>query len=301
MTAPTLEQPRKLWTPGRYEGIHNTIYHDEIDALNNSSLKVMDESPAHCRSKLDNPDLYRNRGKQAQANLNFGSAVHTVLLETDLFEDTYAAHPEGNKNSNAYKERAAVLLADGLILLEQKVLDHCWRIRDHIHTTPSQARDIINAATATEVTYVVDGPFRTPCKLRPDIMVEGVGLVVDLKSTLSADPYKFEKQVTDLRYHYSKPWYMDLLEIAEPGKWKQHLFFCVEKEPPYEFALFDLDPDATELAQREVDRLFQWYVECREANDWPGYPRGAQTVGVTGYEYQRVERQAERRKENAVE
>lgn len=291
--------PRKVWESGRYEGVHNSVYHDEIDALNMSTLKLMDTSPAHCRHTVLNPDLHREMTKQKQDNLNFGSAIHTIILEPEKFETEYHAHPEGNKNSNAYKEKAAVLLAEGFILLEQKVIDRCHAIADHIHETPSHARDLIRAATATEVTYVVDGPLGMQCKLRPDLMVADVGLVVDLKSTLSASAYKFAKQLTDLGYHLSKPWYMDLLEVAEPGKWKQHLFLCVEKEPPFEFGLFDLDPPATELARTEVNRLASEYEACLRNNEWPGYPRAVQSVGVTGYEYQRVEREGERRLENA--
>lgn len=293
-----IEGERHVWKSGRYERIPNSVYHDEIDALNMSTLKLMDVSPAHCRSVIENPELHRAAEAKKQANLNFGSAIHTIVIEPEVFEAVWAIHPEGNKNSLDYKEAAAELIDEGLTLISQKHWDACHRICDSIHDQDCYARDIIRGKSAGEVSYVVDSDAGIQHKIRPDIMIEAVEMVVDLKSTISANAQRFERQGCDLGYHLSKPFYMEALERAEPGKWKQHLFLAVEKEPPWEFALFDVNPEATDLAYREVDRLLAAFEECVMNDDWPGYPRSVQSMGLPGYEYQRVQKAKERREQS---
>lgn len=290
---------RTIWKSGRYEGVPNHVYHSEIEALNMSTLKLMDTSPAHCRDLVLNPDMYGKYAPQKQKNFDTGSAIHTAVLEPDLFAETYKLHPVGNKNTLDYKAAAKELRAQGFVLLEQKQIDTAWRCSEKLHAHDCQARDIIRAATGTEVSYVVDGAHGLQYKIRVDLEVRGIGLCLDLKSTISADPYKFEKALTDLKYHYSKAFYMDRLSEYEPEVWDTHLFLAIEKEPPYEFGLFDVSPASTLLAMEEVDRMTAEYADCLESGEWAGYNRGVQSISVTGYEHKRVERAAERRENEA--
>lgn len=298
LTLPHPEDVEKeTWKPGRYEDIDNEIYHQNIHALNMSTLKHMDTSPAHCFEALTNADVGAKTPQQT-ANLDLGSAIHTAILEPDLFVDAYHVHPKGNKNSNDYKVAAGELRMAGWTLLSQKDIDTCNRITEKIQRTPSAARDLIRAASATEVSYVIEGPFGIPCKVRPDLEVEEAGIIVDLKSTRSAKRYEFERQMEGLGYHLSVPWYMDNLERHAPGKWTQHMFLCVEKEPPYEFAIFTVKPDALALAQREVDRLYSDFAKCLLEGSWPGYPREVQSVGVPQYAHTKAKTEATYRGES---
>ena len=73
--------------------------YNEIDAINWSTLKHIQRSPAHFKYLLDNPP------KQTAAQ-SFGVAVHEAILEPDKFQENYIIAPDLDKRTKAYKEWA---------------------------------------------------------------------------------------------------------------------------------------------------------------------------------------------------
>lgn len=270
--------------PGIYAGIPNEVYHERWDAVNASRLSDLKRSPAYCLWQMT------HRKQTESPAMLFGSAVHCAVLEPDELDRRYRPHPPGNKNSNKYKDAAAALRIEGFDLLTSEQLDGCHIIRENLYSTPSAARDLLEAMTATEVSCVADDPATgLRCKARPDLMAADAGIVGDLKTTRDGSRRAFERQIYSLGYHRSKAFYMDCLHTLEPDRWQHHVFLVVENTPPYESAVYDLDPAATEMGRREVRQLLELYAACKESGDWPGYDTTVRTVGVPRWAYYQEE------------
>ena len=270
--------------PGRYEHIPEETYHREWEALNASTLGYLKRSPLYCKWRMEHPDV----GTPAT---DFGSAVHTAVLEPETFSERYILEPQcppeykprGWHNRTEYKEAKADLHERGFKLLSQKALDGCRTITDRIYDTPGEIREILAAKSGTEVSYVADvrGVRR---KVRPDIEVADASMVVDLKTSRCALPGPFERSIYQYGYHRSKDFYLDTMNHVT-GVFEHYLFLVVENTPPYEVALYDLDPAATALGAREVVELEALYRKCMDSGEWPGYPTNIQTIGVPNWAY----------------
>jgi exodeoxyribonuclease VIII len=273
--------------PGRYENVPDHVYHRGWDALNASTLGYLKRSPLYCRWRLDNPD-------EGTAAKSFGTAVHCAVLEPERFSDRYRLDPQcpperkprGWRNTNEYKEARADLEERGFSLLTQAELDGARRITERIYSEPGQIRDILSAKTATEVSYVADDEATgLRCKVRPDIEVRDAQMVVDLKTTRNASHRAFERSIYQYGYHRSKAFYLDVMNAEGSRKWDHYLFLAVENTPPFEIALYDLDPDATDLGRRDMEELKAVYARCKESGQWLGYTTDIQTIGLPRYAY----------------
>ncbi len=272
--------------PGRYEGIDEEVYHREWQCLNASTLGYLKRSPLYCKWRMENPDV----GTPAT---DFGSATHCAVLEPEAFGERYMLEPQcpegrnkrGWHNTNDYKAARQDLWDRGFKLLNQKELDGCRTITDRIYDTPGEIRELLAAKSGTEVSYVAGDAFGLSCKARPDIEVADARMVVDLKTSRCALPGPFERSIYQYGYHRSKHFYLTTMNLEGSSKWKHYLFLVVENTPPYEVALYDLDPAATDLGRREVVELKKLYKKCMESGEWPGYPTHIQTIGVPNWAY----------------
>jgi len=280
---------------GIHYNIPDTVYHRCWDALNNSRLSDMNRSPAYCKWGMDHP-------REETDALEFGKAVHCAILEPDRFETAYTLDPtdedggyrKGWRNTKAYKEAKAALVENGHSVVKQDTFDACRTIRDRIYNTPSAAQELLNSMTHSEVSFVADDPETgLRCKVRPDIIIDGGGLAGDVKTTRDASRWAFERSIYSYGYHRGKAHYLDTMNAVGWSEWDQYLFLVIENTPPYEFAVYDLDPAATDKGRRENTKLKALYRHCLELDEWPGYDTAIQSVGLPNYAYYQEEEEDE--------
>jgi hypothetical protein len=109
-------------------------------------------------------------------------------------------------------------------------------------------------------------------KCRPDLYVEKLGIVVDLKTTVSAEPYTFERQMYSLGYDVQAAWYLKCMQLLEIPV-TRFIFANVEKEEPYCTSMVEVGPELMALANETVERVIKEIVEAKETNiyatGWP--------------------------------
>lgn len=279
---------------GRTEGLPSDEYH-AFDACSSSRLAKMRRSPAHCLASLEAPD--------STPALDFGTAVHVSVLEPDTFDAAYSLDPEhpdggypkGWRNTTDYRETRDAILGAGRKLLAKADREACLRIRDAVWNAGGDVSAIMTAKTATEVSYLARDPDHDAgdggllCKCRPDIEVAPARTVVDLKTALDASEWAFAKSISTYGYHIARAFYMHTLDLAGLDRWDHYLFLVVEKAPPWGVALYDLDPDAADQGQREMDSLLELYARCKATGHWPAFPPDVRTVGIPGYAFKETE------------
>ena len=93
-------------------------------------------------------------------------------------------------------------------------------------------------------------------------------LVVDLKTTSSVK--SFTSSIRKFVYDRQAAYYLRGLQtnnIVSPDA--RFLFVAVEKDDPYEIAMFELDQSIMDVANSEIDDLLKLYQKCTVNNFYP--------------------------------
>lgn len=254
------------------DGMDNADYHAH-PALGSTSLKTLaTKTPAHYKYDQDHP-------RHSDA-FDLGTAVHSITLEDD--ESGIAEVDASSWQTKAAKEAKEAARAEGKVPLLSKDLAVARAMRDSIMSHPTARAAFTGHVAERSIFWEEDG---LGLKCRPDALHVDKGVLIDLKTAVSADPRQFAKTVADYGYHQSVAHYRDGCEQAY-GKPFRFLFVVVEKSPPYLVSVIELDELSEDYGQRLNGRAKQVYRECAEADRWPGYP-GAPIISIPRWaEYQ---------------
>jgi len=242
--------------PGIYSGISNADYHRD-PALGSTSLKTLaTRTPAHYQWDKTHP-------KFSDA-FTLGTAAHSLILEDDE-SGVYIVQAD-NWLTKTAKELKVWALAEGKQPLLAKEWAQVIAMRDAVMAHPI-ASDLLTGHKAEESVFWDEDGLTLKC--RPDAWKPGV--LVDLKTTVNADPSEFGKTAHNFGYHQSAAHYIDGVKAATGEEFPFH-FVLVEKTAPYFVSVVELDIEAVNIGRQLNDRAKRIYRECVESNTWPGYP-----------------------------
>ena len=220
--------------PGIYDGISNKDYHAH-PAIGSTSLKTLaTRTPAHYQWDQKHP-------KHSDA-FTIGTAAHSLILEDDTSGIVVVA--ADNWLTKAAKEEKAEALAAGKQPLLIKEMAQVVGMRDAVMTHPV-ARELFTGHRAEASVFWDENGL--PLKCRPDAWQPS--RLVDLKTTINADPREFGKTAYNFGYHQSAAHYIDGVKVAT-GEDLPFTFVLVEKTAPYLVSVVELDPEAIEIGRR---------------------------------------------------
>lgn len=244
------------YTPGIYDGIKNAAYHAD-PALGSTSLKTLaTRTPAHYQHDKAHP-------KQSAA-FDLGTAAHSLILEQD--ESGVVVIDVEAKRGKVWTEPADKAAAEGKIALTSKEWAQVKAMRDSVMAHPIAGPLFEGHKAEQSVFWEEDG---LALKCRPDAWQRG--LLVDLKTLVSADPNEFGKVAHNFGYHQSAGHYIDGVKVAT-GEELPFRFVLVEKTFPHLVSVVELDFEAVNIGQALNDRAKRIYRECVDSGNWPGYP-----------------------------
>jgi len=243
------------FAPGIYPGITNADYHKD-PALGSTSLKTLaTRTPAHYQHDLTHP-------KFSDA-FTLGTAAHSLILE-DSMADIVIVEAD-NWLTKFAKEAKAEALAAGFQPLITKEWAQVQAMRDAVMAHPL-ARAAFTDHRAEESVFWEEGGLMLKC--RPDATQPGT--LVDLKTTVNADPREFGKTAYKFGYHQSAAHYQDGL-LAATGETLPFIFVLVEKQAPYLVSVVQLDDEAIQAGRALNERAKNIYRDCNETGIWRGY------------------------------
>lgn len=245
--------------------------YDDIPAVRRSALWEMRKSPAHYLY------MVQNLPKETPA-LEFGTAAHKYILETDDFWDQYVMAPAVDRRTKVGKETWANYLDH----LEQTGKSSI-SISDYI-TITEMNESILNNPTAKELLKTgkhevqitwTDPETGEECKCRPDCITEykGEKYIVDYKTTTSCANGHFERACRTYGYKLQAAMYIEGVfeSTFEPYKFA---FVAQEKTPPYAVRVYFCDQGFIDEGMEIFRELINKYHECRVSGEWPGYEDG---------------------------
>ena len=205
-----------------------------------------------------------------------GSALHSLALEPEKGEVLAMHDSERGKAWTSFKEKT---IEEGRIPLTIPDFEKCQKMVQSLH----QHEDIHNLLTAQdrvcEASLFAEYKGLT-LKARPDLYTPNV--MVDVKTTMSADPKQFMRQFFDLGYDLQIAHYKLVGQLCGL-QWTHFAFACVEKEPPFASNLFIVGGDTLSRAERIVEETLDKIKED-EGNEHPttGWPRFT-TINLPNY------------------
>jgi len=239
-------------------------------AVSKSHLDLVARSPLHYFARFLDPN---REVPEPTAAMRIGTALHTLVLEQDQFEERYVTAPQVDRRTKAGKEAWAEFEAEAggreLIAADDRVM--ISRMAEAVWLHPAAAA-LLHWQGKAETTHMwTDAATGLECKCRPDWLTNDHRLLIDLKTTEDASPSGFRKSIANFRYHVQASWYLDGIKQATDTRPDQFLFCCVEKKPPYAVAVYAADEQMIEHGQQQTMRDLAKLAECKAAGSWPGY------------------------------
>jgi len=250
--------------PGLFPGVDALTYHRWAGA-SQSRLKIMrDHTPAHVRWTMDHPD-------EPTDAMRLGAAVHTAVLEPDLFPVLYKRGIPGDGRTKAVQEARNALKAEfpGATILKPDDFAVCLAVRDAVAAHPHtkhllEGERECSAVWRDEATSVL-------CRGRFDDIARGIGAITDLKTTKDASPFRFPAFIYQYGYHIQGAMYLRGAKALGIDA-DSFAIVAVEKEPPFAVAVYQLAGAAIYDGTRELEPLLERWAECEATGEWPGYP-----------------------------
>lgn len=226
-------------------------------------------TPAHARYALDHR-------KHSDA-FDFGSAVHGLVLGRGA---GFAVVDAPSWATKAAKDARVAARGEGRIPLLRKDYEAAQAAADRVHDHEA-ASVFLRAAGASEVvlTWLEDG---TPCRAMLDRWPDpraGNPVIVDLKTTDATDTDSIARSMANYRYHLQRAWYGLAYERVH-DLLPAFVFIFVEKTPPHEVRVVELDDDATARGRRLAEQALDIWRDCTSTNTWPGRPAGIELIGL---------------------
>ena len=260
--------------PGFYKNLSLEAYL-KADGLSKSGLVDLADSPAHYQARKLEPKTF--------PAADLGTALHMLVLEphrADRFIVTPPAEvlgKNGSKNTNAYREWLEAL-PGGTIVLNQADYNAAQCMRDAVFAHPA-ASDILKAGNpeVSAFAFCEDGSGVLR-KCRPDFLTEGP--VLDLKTTVSANPEAFGRQSFSLQYHWSAAWSLDIIKGLTGANNRPYILVAVEKSLPWAVACYEVPQVLIDDAREKIALLLAKYRACLEIGAWPAYSESVETLFV---------------------
>lgn len=236
--------------------------------IRQSSLGNLEKNPALFRFALEHPT--------EKEDFTFGRAFHTLILEPVMFDDQFETIPEGCKKGSREWKAVVESGRQPLRFNEDKELE-AMAASVRAHKTASQ---ILALCPEKEMSiFWKDKQTGVECKARLDAPCPGIEVVADLKSTKGVAKGEFAKSIHNYKYAYQAA--HTLNGCAALGlPFSRFVFIGVEKEEPYQIAVYELDQPSIIYAAAKVQELLWLYKRCMESGIWPGYPDEIQQISL---------------------
>jgi exodeoxyribonuclease VIII len=244
-------------------------YYDD-PRLSNSMLSTLAESPL----KFYQTYIAKTFPSKETDAMRFGSLFHLMTMEQHKFHDEYVIEPKVDRRTKDGKERYAKFIEDcqGKTPVAFDDVELCERLAELLwsHDELSKLKGL-PCDIETPIFFELEGvPFR--CK--PDAVYHDLKIILDYKTTKDASPYGFGSSAANFGYDRQAWIYKEALKQITGNEYR-FLFAAIEKEPPHEFAVYELDHRAMFVACGSVLRLLDEYKRRMESGDWmSGWSRG---------------------------
>ena len=230
-----------------------------LPAISNSLLSRFAKCPA---------DVFTEN--KPTAAMNLGTCVHSLVLDgVDEFHSRFyvAEKADGRTKEGKALKELAEREANGRIIINTDDMRTISGMADSIFNHPSAIELLHSGRSEVAITWE-DQDTGLPMKSKADYLRPNI--LIDLKTTQSADQYVFQRTIWNMGYAMQLGLYQDGL-IANLHPANEVLIIAVENSAPYCCNVFRLSQDMLEYGKARYKRLLREYKLCKESNVFPSY------------------------------
>ncbi len=245
-----------------------------IDALNWSTLKAMEDSPLAMVHRRDTPS------PDTPARV-LGRATHTAVLEPDRFETEVITY-DGTRRGKAWE--AFRDANEARTILNPREHDACHAMSEAVRSDAAAWRYLVHGEPELSLQWT-DPETGIACKGRIDwlTVIGGEIILTDLKSARDITERGIGKACAQYGYHGQLAFYVDGL-AALGVRVDRVVMVAVSNQEPHDVGVFYVETTALEVGREWYRSLLARYVECRQAERWPGrYDEVEQVLDLPGW------------------
>lgn len=290
---------------GIHENIHDPVYR-KWRRMSPSTLEHGTVTMAHLKAVWDG---MANKSTDA---LEFGTATHCRLLEPARFKHEFRVSQQcramivGKKNEEPRccsrmgtvfdgegwycSQHGGARNDDPFGVLSPDESDAIEAIAKSVHSHPGVALLRQNGGTEVSLAWTDPGTslqlkgrvdkWIPACRLPGDS--HATPTILDLKSVRSASPRAIETAIETYGWQRRAAMYRHGIHTLT-GLDADYFLVCVEKEPPYAVAVYQLDEQSLAGGNWEYHNLLALWAHCLKTGKFPGYGDDIQDIGVPAW------------------
>lgn len=269
------------------DDLSNIEYHNDRASLSSSGARLLlpPGCPAKFRERMDSapkPSRVFDFGTLAHS-LVLGKGTEFTVLDPEIHglakDGSVAASP---RSTATWKAAEAEARESGRLPVHVDDYAKATAMAARVPVHPI-AGPLFQEAGRAEVSIYADDPVTgVRLRARPDWHFNNNRLViVDYKTTATAQPDDFSRRAADYGYHMQGAWYIDVAALAGLGDDAAFLLVAQEKEPPYLVTVLEFDAEAIEEGRRRNRKAIDLYARCMETDEWPAYPGTDEIVSIS--------------------
>jgi hypothetical protein len=241
-----------------YKDIPNEDYHAGV-GISSSYIRRFGQSQLHAIE-------YK---QESSPNLKFGTAAHTLIVEGQEAFDKEVRVLTGSPYTKAYKEEKAEYEEQGFIVLKEDDVNLIQSMKDSMVYEGNAYLNAKGKVAEASIYWYEDDVL---CKCRPDMLCPPLKepnsdnkiVIIDYKTTISCEPFSFNKSVKKYGYDMQAAWYRRGLLMAGYDV-EDFMFIAQEKVHPYASKVF-------RITKEQMD--FGWTMMESYLNNYKEYQKG---------------------------
>lgn len=272
---------------GTIHQMRSDAYHADpaqAPSLSSSIGKILlDKSPYH--AWLAHPKLNPDYKPEESSTFDLGTAAHDLILEggtpricvidpQEYRSKPTKAEPEGSIpkgwTNNAIREARDLARSNGLTPIlpwDNAVIKAMKESAMHFVADSEIVGIFENGKPEQTLIWNEQGVW---CRARLDWLTTDRRVILDYKSSASAEPGWFSRHIPSMGYDFQAAFYMRGLKACGHAN-AQFIFLAQEVEPPHACSLHAIDPALQEIADAKVRRAIDLWRECLTTARWPAY------------------------------
>lgn len=259
---PQLKFGGNIFEPGEYN-IENEVYHASA-GISRSGISELKKSPLHYWHAYISPNRIR---KESTKEMIFGEAVHTLIMEPDLFDQRFAVSQKFDGRTNAGKaaKYEFELANQGKKILNEEDYLKLKAIEKEVKAHPLIPK-LLEKAKIEYSLFWIDSETELLCKARPDIWTPKY--LVDIKTTADSTYQSFAWSVRDYNYHIQAAMQIDAIYELTGALMHNFIFVAIQTTAPYKPYLYNLGDLEIEHGRKEYKKLLRILRACFDTNKW---------------------------------
>lgn len=267
---------------GIYYDLKPDEYHGDPGSTSKSFLWKMHKwTPAHAIGE----DAWKPK-----PHMDMGTALHLALLEPHKAADLIIKGPIDRRGKKWTEAREAADENPDAVLVTEGDYDAIWKVQEIAARHPIIKQ--INAVTChyEASAFFTHEPTGLQVRCRPDTVVPSMELMIDLKTTGEARPWRWARTAGDLGYHCQEAVYTQGWTAAGGCDISGFLFMVIEQNSPHCVATYELEPSAALEGAAVFDKTMALYAKCKASEIWPGYSEEVQALDIPPFEYRETDK-----------